>query len=288
MAIGMAALRDAISRDMRAKVEDGDFYGEDGLLRCGKCGTPKECLVPTHGTGELGYRSDAWGDGNRMVVRPIQCKCVREEREAEERNLLFASRASVKARNKRMCFDIDGCSEYTFEMDDRADSVATEEARAFVMSFQDRAKSGSGLIFMGGVGCGKTFYAACVANELLDQGKRVKFTSLNILSQKMTEDYRNNFSKVINDIKGYDLVVLDDLGTERDTPTSMECCYQIVNALYQKKVPMLFTTNMTRDALKSPGDVERERIYSRIIQRCRPVVMSGRDRRKSSAMSANG
>lgn len=284
MAIGMAALRDAIGRDMRARVADGDFYGDDGLLRCGKCGTPKECLVPTHGTGELGYRSDAWGDGNKMVVRPIQCRCAREARETEERNLLLASRASVKARNKKRCFDIEGCSEYTFEMDDRADSVATEEARAFVMSFQDRAKSGSGLIFMGGIGCGKTFHAACVANELLEQGKRVKFTSLNILSQKMTEDYRNNFSKVIADIKGYDLVVLDDLGTERDTPTSMECCYQIVNTLYQKKVPMLLTTNMSRAEFKSPGDVERERIYSRIMQRCRPVVMSGKDRRKSSVM----
>lgn len=69
------ALEDAlrtIARAVDSRMEDGDYYDSDGLLRCGKCHTRKQCYVTVNGL--------------RRVV-PCTCKHVTEryERECEAR-----------------------------------------------------------------------------------------------------------------------------------------------------------------------------------------------------------
>lgn len=266
--LGTESLRRFAESDFRAKAEKGDYMGADGLLYCGKCGTPKECRVPS-------------GTGGREVVRPVQCRCVSERFERREREREESLRMAAERARRRRCFDIPGLSVMTFDADDSPGSKASVEARGYASGFTEYRRSGSGLIFLGGVGCGKTFYAACIANELFGRGMDVKVTSLSILAQRMTEEYRRNFSLVLEELEGCDAVVIDDLGTERTTPTANECCYQIVNTLTTARVPMVITSNVTVKELGRESGSETDRIYSRIIERCKPVVMTGGDRRKA-------
>lgn len=281
MAVTTAELRKSIARDMRAVPAEGDYYGADGLLVCGRCGTPKECRVPVCGNGALGYMGARWeADSSRAVIRPIMCSC--REREAADADMAGAAfKADARdAANRAACWDIGGCSSMTFDADDGSDPVASGEARAYAEGFPGTSDGGRGLVFLGGVGCGKTFMAACVANLLLDSGAKVRFTSISELARRASASGYGGSSEAVGSVKHADLVVLDDFGTERQTPSMQEFRYQVVNTLYSEKVPMVVTTNLTRRELMASTGTESDRVFSRIVGRCRPVVMAGADRRK--------
>lgn len=74
---------------------------------------------------------------------------------------------------------------------------------------------------------------------------------------------------------------MDDLGIERDTSYAKEQVYNIVNNRYLKQKPTIFTTNLSYDTIQNCKDsVEYQRIYSRIIEMCIPVMVVGEDFRK--------
>ena len=57
----MTKLQDVLIHAAEAKPEPGDYTGEDGLLYCGKCRTPKRFRMSTPPL-----------DG-RLICRPCQC-----------------------------------------------------------------------------------------------------------------------------------------------------------------------------------------------------------------------
>lgn len=50
-------------------------------------------------------------------------------------------------------------------------------AKVYVEHWQEIKKDGHGLLFWGGIGSGKSYMAACIANELLEQEVRVLMTN---------------------------------------------------------------------------------------------------------------
>lgn len=74
---------------------NGDHRNEEGLLICGKCGTPKEMRLTCETLG-------------RSSIVPIPCECAKaEEREREERKK--AEERRVKAEQMRKeCFPASG------------------------------------------------------------------------------------------------------------------------------------------------------------------------------------
>lgn len=156
-------------------------------------------------------------------------------------------------------------------------------ARNFVKEYEQMKKENIGLLFCGTVGSGKTYLACSIANALIEEYMiRVKI---------------RNFAQIINDLQkgGFDLdkneyiealtnvsvLILDDLGIERDTSYAKEQVYNIVNSRYLKQKPTIFTTNLPYEKIQNSDDgVEYERIYSRIIEMCIPVKVIGEDFRK--------
>ena len=77
------------------------------------------------------------------------------------------------------------------------------------------------------------------------------------------------------------VALLDDLGIERDTSYAKEQVYNIVNNRYLKHKPTIFTTNLSYSQIENCTEsVEYQRIYSRIIEMCIPVMVLGEDYRK--------
>jgi DNA replication protein DnaC len=66
---------------------------------------------------------------------------------------------------------------WTFENDNRK-TQAMQKARIYANHWQEAKEKGAGLLLWGGVGSGKTYMAACIANKLLNQGKKVLITDL--------------------------------------------------------------------------------------------------------------
>ena len=67
------------------------------------------------------------------------------------------------------------------------------------------------LLFTGTVGCGKSFLSGCIAKELIDRGISVVYFSS---AQLFDILYQNSLYNKHEELYNYDLVIVDDLGSE--------------------------------------------------------------------------
>lgn len=248
--------------DDPGQIGDADFV-IDGIVHCGNCKTAKEFRLPT---------------GNK--VRSL-CRCETEKRDAEEAERRAREKAERIAEYKRSWFKGKTAEDMTFQQDDLANPKASDAARRYVENFSHFQKEGKGLLFLGNVGTGKTFLAAAICNELLNQGYWCKMTDFaRLINEANSRKYDKQ--EYLDDLNRFDLLAIDDLGAERDTEFMAETIFNIIDGRNNTGKPLIVTTNLTSEELKNPTDIRRERIYSRLLRMCIPVEVSGIDRRKKN------
>ena len=81
----------------------------------------------------------------------------------------------------------------------------------------------------------------------------------------------------INDkIKTENILLLDDLGAEKQTDWVLEILYRLINYRYEQMLPTFFSSNYSLQELSEKiGD----RVVSRIVEKCDIVKIEGEDRR---------
>lgn len=246
--------------------EEGDYTNEDGLLMCGKCHTPKQ------------YRFTAKWDGKEK--KPYTpCACARERKEAEEQARQAQNLRIEVNRLRKLGFHDDEMADWTFAHDDGTDPKTTSIARRYVDNFTEMKKRGKGLLLYGTVGTGKTYAAACIANELISQGRPCLVTNF----ARITNTLQGMFDgkqRYLDDFNRLDLLVIDDLAAERDTSYMNEMIFNVIDSRYRSGKPLIVTSNLTKADLMSPGSTDRQRIYSRLLEMCVPVEVKGTDRRQ--------
>ena len=248
-------------------VGPGDYIGSDGLIRCGKC----------HGKKQ--FRGMLM---EKEFVVPVLCECEKAVREAEENERKRRERIEEIKRRKATCIHDRALVNATFSSDDGSlPQIAS--AKRYVETWEERKKNNDGLLLWGDVGCGKTFYAACIANALIEEGVSVLMTNfakiLNSLRGMYGED-RNGF---IRSVMSYSLLIIDDLGIERNTEYALEQVYNVVDERYKTNLPLIVTTNLSLNTLKNPPDTAHQRIYDRVLSMCVPVRFTGDSHRKGDA-----
>lgn len=254
-----------IAAEANAAVE-GD-YEKDGLLYCGKCHTPKQCRV-----------KNPFITG-RIDVCSCVCKCRAEKLKIEEE----ARRQAEKARRikdmRRIGFPDSEMQNWTFDRDDGANKKAIEVMRNYVKNFTEMRKNGKGLLLYGPVGTGKTFASACVANALIDIGYPCLMTNFKRIANTLMGMYDGK-QNYIDGLNRFDLLIIDDLASERDTEYMGEVVQEIVDSRYRAGLPLIVTTNLTAEEIKHPADIRKQRTYSRLLEMCLPLEVAGADRRK--------
>lgn len=253
-----------LSENCRAArpVIESDYTDENGLLICGKCHTP--------------CQTDVTFFGNKLRVY-CACKCVMEEYEREK-----AERAALDVRRQAEQMRQEGFYDraylgMTFERDDRPEHTLSKAARHYVENFAPTAEQ-HGVLFTGNVGTGKTFYACCIANAVIDRGYTAWVTTLQPLIRALY-DY-DSANKTIDRIRKVDLLVLDDLGATAQNDYTMDRLFEIVDARYRSGKPMIVTTNLNPDEARNMN-LGMRRIFDRLTQRCKSVVVDGESRRKA-------
>lgn len=216
---------------------------------------------------------------NKMIFK-ISCKCDRdrEEREKERQKQMEIERL------KSNCFNSIIQWSYTFENYQGEENQSLIIAKNFVKDYEEMKKENIGLLFYGSVGSGKTYLACSIANSLIEQyqiGVKIRnFAQIINELQKGGFDFDKN--AYIESLVNTSVLILDDLGIERDTSYAKEQVYNIVNNRYLKQKPTIFTTNLSYDTIVNCTEsVEYQRIYSRIIEMCIPVMVVGEDFRKA-------
>lgn len=255
---------DYIAEKARQAVEvrAEDYTGSDGQLYCGKCRTPKQCRIEILGQVRMPY---------------CLCRCEEEH----DRRIQEEMNQERTERLRRDCFpDTDMCN-WRFESDDGiGNQKALSAMRNYAEKFEIMQEKQLGLLVYGDVGVGKTFAAACVANALITSGYFVKWLSaVRIVERGFFRDEQEQ-EEYTNSMIRPDLLILDDLGAERQTEFATERIHSLINTRILTGKPMIVTTNLTLDQLTNTGDIQKNRIFSRLFKMTVPVEYIGSDRRK--------
>lgn len=248
-----------------------EYIGDDGLIHCTECGEPKQELPEA-------YSGCAYHLIQQNAM-PRLCRCERDKADADRARIVADEIARRTASTRKECF---GKSRYINATFKSSDDDSEQYGKCLAYAEEFRQIKPDGLLLYGAVGAGKTHLAACVANRVIDDGFRAKFTSVSSLSGMVTAAYGN--INVLDSLLDYDLVVIDDLGTERADERTAERLFYIVDLLIDNDVAMVITSNLD---LKAIADAEQPgyRTYSRILGACiRLKAFDGADRRKVLGM----
>lgn len=154
--------------------------------------------------------------------------------------------------------------------------------KEYAKNFKEFKRQGKGLLLYGTVGTGKTYYAACIANALLDEGHRVLMTNFAQLTNTIQGMFEGK-QEFINSLNSYSLLIIDDLGAERTTEYMQEMVFNIIDSRYRAGKPMIITTNLTLKEITKAQDIGRDRIYDRILERCHPIEVQAENKRVAKA-----
>ncbi len=138
--------------------------------------------------------------------------------------------------------------------------IARDKCLSFAQNFDT---CGYNLLLSGAVGTGKTFLSHCISKYLIDRGKTVVYYTAYELVEKMTDvtlgRSDKNLAEIIWDC---DLIILDDLGCERQTDYAQNLLFHLLNERLIRNKRMVISTNFTAKELK---ETYNERIFSRIL-----------------------
>lgn len=134
------------------------------------------------------------------------------------------------------------------------------------------------LLLFGATGIGKTHLCLAIARGVTEQGFGVVYGSVQPLVRRLeAERFGREQGDSESQLISCDLLVLDDLGMEFDTPFSRACLYDILNARLLEGRPTVVSTNLSISAMKERyGD----QIASRISGGFVPLHCVGSDIRQ--------
>ena len=173
--------------------------------------------------------------GHPNFGKPIACECKEAER-AEKRRMHLRSISNLDAfRDKNF---------KNFNPHVPGIQAAFNVAQAY-------ANDPDGwLLLVGRNGCGKTHLAAAIANQHLAKGSLVLFATVPDLLDHLRATFAPSssvvYDQLFSSMREAELLILDDLGAEQNSPWASEKLFQLLNYRYNSRFPTVITTNKIR------------------------------------------
>ena len=163
-------------------------------------------------------------------------------------------------RENFSCFNIRAFSDkpdkeaYKSDLSPRENmKIISEKVKTFIENFDDPEEKN--LIFTGNTGVGKTYLTNCIANELLKLGKTVLYQTAPVMFDEINESkFGNENSKYLyENMLNVDLLIIDDLGTEKISDSKITELFTIINTRLlnqnHKITKTIISTNLNVDEL---------------------------------------
>ncbi len=132
--------------------------------------------------------------------------------------------------------------------------VIEEKVENFIKNFDNPDEKN--LIFTGNTGVGKTFLSSCIANEILKLGKTVLYQTAPVMFDEINESKfgkENSKFDLYENILNVDLLIIDDLGTEKITDSKITELFTIINTRLlnqnHKITKTIISTNLNVDEI---------------------------------------
>ena len=131
---------------------------------------------------------------------------------------------------------------------------------------------------LGKVGTGKTHLACSIAHSAIEQGVPTKF--INVVSMISELKERTNIPQFIKSYADIDLLIIDDLGKEKNSEFVSRTIYQIINIRYEKEFPTIITTEGAMSTMTAHYKEKGKAIQSRIAENYILITLNGEDYRQ--------
>ena len=188
---------------------------------------------------------------------------IRKAQEAER----IRNNSNLGVRFSRRTFD-------TF--DKERDPNAYERCIEYCDTYKDSERNS--LLIIGGVGTGKTHLMASIANRLLDNGIPVLFDTFDGHLYKLKAEFDTRSEpRYLKRMQRIDVLMLDDIGKEKQTEWSQSIMFQVVNQRYENMLPIVMTSNLKTTEL---AEYFGSAVWSRLCEMCVGVTTSGKDYRR--------
>ena len=240
-------------------IREDEYLNEDNLICCSKCHTPRQKRIEVA--------------GKRMEPR-CMCACQTADHEKREQERKHREFLDMVERNRNVGLPDPELRKHTFENDLGYNPKQIAIAKQYVQHWEEFLNTSTGLLLWGNVGTGKSYIAGCIANALLDKGVPVIMTNFARLLNKLTDMYSGDRNAYIDSFKRYPLMIIDDLGMERDSEFAREQVFSVIDSRYRSQLPMIVTTNLSLEELKDTTDLSKARIYDRVMERCLPIKVN--------------
>lgn len=254
--------------------KEGDYKGKDGLWRCGVCHALKQTSL------------DCGGE----TLHPfVPCDCKKKANKMVEDQILENMAADDLQKRREDCFPATAKGfpmlSMTFEKSNGTNEKPMSIAKRYCNAFDLMLDKGEGLLLWGLRGTGKTYIAICIANNLLDAGEKVKFVQMpTIIRAAQVGEF------VPEDYNKYHLIIIDDLGVERQTDFAQEVLWSMIEERVKNQLPMIITTNISLDEIKRRSGLTEaseqkcscfDRALSKILEVCTPIEINETNERRN-------
>ena len=196
--------------------------------------------------------------GDDLRVEP--CGCQGDVRRQQR----FAS-ANIPKRYQH-------CSLDTFREKVPVLKVAKKRVQEFV-DLWPYPPEGKGLLLMGPCGVGKTHLAVAALIEIIQSGKpgKLLFSNFQDLIQEIQAsfdaDAATSKSELLQPLLDADLLVLDELGSQKPTQFVQDTLYYVINTRYNQERTTIFTTNYYDRTADAKEETLEQRIGTRLRSR---------------------
>ena len=134
----------------------------------------------------------------------------------------------------------------------------------------------NGLIITGKSGVGKTHLATAILNQLTEKDMLVLMGRLILLLDVIKDTFKDFSSREKDIIELYsnvDILIIDDLGTERISSWALEKLYTIIENRNENKLPIIVTTRFNKESLldrfyQSEDEELSEAVIQKLYQFC--------------------
>ncbi|NDV20845.1 DNA replication protein DnaC [Pseudodesulfovibrio sp. JC047] len=135
----------------------------------------------------------------------------------------------------------------------REQVAALETAKGYAASFDTAKAEGAGLVFLGGVGTGKTHLACGIANRVRAEGQSVLYTTARHAVGAIKDSWRRDSKYTEQETQRRfitpDLLILDEIGVQFGTDVERMLLFDIIDGRYGQMRPTIVISNLDLSAL---------------------------------------
>lgn len=134
------------------------------------------------------------------------------------------------------------------------------------------------LMIFGPVGSGKTHLSASIANDFAERGIPTLFGTYSEHLEHIKDEFDSaGANEYLRDMKTMMVLVIDDIGKEKQTEWTQQILFDVVNYRYEHLLPIIITTNFSAEQL---AEYVGHPVWSRLYEMSNGVTTAGSDYRQ--------